>query len=402
MPVKIELNKDGKGGMSPVKIYTDQIEYQALDQLKDISRLPIIHSHIAAMPDVHLGIGATVGSVIPTVNAIIPAAVGVDIGCGMNALRLSVKSAQLPDNLKPLRLSIEAAVPVGLRRHKRISARDSACKPMASGIDVISGKHPGLLKMLKKPQETWVTQMGTLGSGNHCIELCIDDNKDVWVMLHSGSRGLGNAIGRYFIALAKKDMQGHMHNMPNKDLCYFSEGNHHLVDYVEAVEWAQHYAKVNRQEMMKLVLRAIKEHLPAFTITKEAINCHHNYVQREHHYGKDVFLTRKGAISAREGELGIIPGSMGARSFIVRGLGNEESFCSCSHGAGRIMSRSAAKKRFTRKDLEEQTKGVECRKDKNVIDEIPGAYKDIDQVMKNQSDLVEVLHTLKQVVCVKG
>ena len=402
MPVKIELNKGGKDGAKPVKIYTDQVEHQALDQLKDISKLPIIHSHVAAMPDVHCGVGATVGSVIPTVNAIIPAAVGVDIGCGMNALRLSVKSAQLPDNLKSLRLAIEDAVPVGMRRHKRISARESACKPIASGIDTIFAKHPSLLKMLKKPQETWVTQMGTLGSGNHFIELCIDENKDVWVMLHSGSRGVGNAIGRYFISLAKKDMQGHMHNMPNKDLCYFSEGNQHMDDYIDAVEWAQYYAKVNRQEMMNLVLRSIKDYLPDFTITKEAINCHHNYVQREHHYGKDVFLTRKGAISAREGELGIIPGSMGARSYIVQGKGNAESFCSCSHGAGRTMSRTAAKKRFRKKDLEEQTKGVECRKDKNVIDEIPGAYKDIDQVMKNQNDLVDVVHTLKQVICVKG
>ncbi|ROS01321.1 tRNA-splicing ligase RtcB [Sinobacterium caligoides] len=402
MPVKIELNKNRSGGAFPVKIYTDQVDYKALEQLKDIARLPIIHSHVAAMPDVHAGVGATVGSVIPTVDAIIPAAIGVDIGCGMNALRLSVKSSQLPDNLKPLRLAIEGAVPVGLRQHKRVSAREGACTPIAAGIHLILDKHPQLLKMLKRPRETWVTQMGTLGSGNHFIELCIDENKDVWVMLHSGSRGIGNAIGRYFIALAKKDMQGHMHNMPNKDLCYFSQGNQHMDDYIEALEWAQHYAKVNRQEMMNLVLRAIKPYLPDFTVTKEAINCHHNYVQREHHLGKDVFLTRKGAISAREGELGIIPGSMGERSFIVKGKGNGESFCSCSHGAGRRMSRSAAKKRFRRADLEEQTKGVECRKDKSVIDEIPGAYKDIDQVMENQSDLIEVVHTLKQVVCVKG
>lgn len=402
MPIQLELNKNRQDGLAPVKIYTDQVEHQALDQLKNISRLPIIHSHIAAMPDVHAGIGATVGSVIPTVDAIIPAAVGVDIGCGMNALRLSVKSSQLPDNLKPMRLAIEAAVPVGMRAHKRISGRENSCKPIASGIDTIFDKHPQLLKMLKRPQQTWVTQMGTLGSGNHFIEVCIDENKDVWIMLHSGSRGIGNAIGRYFIALAKKDMQGHMHNVPHKDLCYFSEGNQHMDDYIEAVEWAQHYAKLNREEMMKLVIRAIKDFLPEFTITKEAINCHHNYVQREHHFGKDVWLTRKGAISAREGELGIIPGSMGARSFIVKGKGNEDSFCSCSHGAGRTMSRTAAKKRFRREDLEEQTKGVECRKDKNVIDEIPGAYKDIDQVMKNQRDLVEVVHTLKQVICVKG
>lgn len=402
MSIKIELNKNGGNGLHPVKIFTDQVEHQALDQLKNLSRLPIIHSHIAAMPDVHCGVGATVGSVIPTRAAIIPAAVGVDIGCGMNALRLSIKSYQLPDNLKPMRLEIERSVPVGSGRHKRISAREKACSPMINGIEAIFKKHPALLKMIRKPQETWVTQMGTLGSGNHFIELCIDENKDVWVMLHSGSRGIGNAIGRYFISLAKKDMQGHMQNLPDKDLSYFSEGNPHLFDYLEAVEWAQHYAKVNRQEMMALVLRAIQPYLPDFSITMEAINCHHNYVQKEHHYEQDVYLTRKGAISAREGELGIIPGSMGAKSFIVRGKGNKESFCSCSHGAGRSMSRSEAKRRFRREDLEAQTKGVECRKDKGVIDEIPGAYKDIDRVMENQKDLIDIVHVLKQVLCVKG
>lgn len=402
MSIKIELNKKAENGLHPVKIFTNQVEHRALDQLKNLSRLPIIHSHIAAMPDVHCGVGATVGSVIPTLNAIIPAAVGVDIGCGMNALRLSIKSSQLPDNLKPIRLEIERAVPVGSGRHKRISARENACRPMIDRIDAIFAKHPALLKMIRRPQETWVTQMGTLGSGNHFIELCIDENKDVWVMLHSGSRGIGNAIGRYFISLAKKDMQGHMQNLPDKDLSYFSEGNPHLFDYLEAVEWAQHYAKVNRQEMMHLALRAIQPYLPEFSITMRAINCHHNYVQKERHYNKDVYLTRKGAISAQEGELGIIPGSMGAKSFIVRGKGNKESFSSCSHGAGRSMSRSEAKRRFRREDLEAQTKGVECRKDKGVIDEIPSAYKDIDQVMENQKDLVDIVHVLKQVLCVKG
>jgi tRNA-splicing ligase RtcB (3'-phosphate/5'-hydroxy nucleic acid ligase) len=402
MSIKIELNKNGGSGGVPVKIFTDQIEHQAINQLKNLAQLPIVHSHIAAMPDVHCGVGATVGSVIPTLEAIIPAAIGVDIGCGMSALHLSVKAYQLPDNLKPLRLAIERAVPVGVGRHKRISARESACRRLAAGVDVIFEKHPALLKMLRKPQETWVAQMGTLGSGNHFIELCLDENSDVWIMLHSGSRGVGNAIGRYFIALAKKDMEGHMRNLPDKDLSYFSEGNPHMADYFEAVEWAQHYAKVNRHEMMNLTLRAIKSGLPEFTVTREAINCHHNYVQREHHYGKDVYLTRKGAISAREGELGIIPGSMGAKSFIVSGKGNEESFCSSSHGAGWIMSRTEAKRRFRREDLEAQTKGVECRKDKGVIDEIPAAYKDIDEVMENQKDLVEVVHELKQVLRIKG
>ncbi|RCU50918.1 RtcB family protein [Corallincola holothuriorum] len=402
MPVKIELNSGEKNKDMPVKIFTDDIDHAAINQLKNIAKLPIIHRHIAAMPDVHMGIGATVGAVIPTHKAIIPAAVGVDIGCGMNALRLSLKASQLPDNLKPVREAIERAVPVGAACHKQVSVRSQACAGLQAGIDQLFERHPTLLKMLKNPQQTWATQMGTLGSGNHFVELCVDDCGDVWVMLHSGSRGIGNAIGRYFIQQAKRDMEGHMHHLPDKDLAYFSEGSDHFAAYVGAVDWAQEYARINRQEMMALVLRAIAPLLPRFEITQEAINCHHNYVQQEHHFGADVFVTRKGAISARAGELGIIPGSMGTRSYIVRGKGSAESFCSCSHGAGRKMSRAKAKQRFSRADLEQQTRGVECRKDKGVIDEIPGAYKDIDQVMAHQSDLVEVVHTLKQLVCVKG
>ncbi|RYZ94795.1 MAG: RtcB family protein [Moraxellaceae bacterium] len=402
MPVKIELNKNAGNGFKPVKIYTRDIDDAALSQLKNIAQLPIVHAHIAAMPDVHLGVGATVGAVIPTLNAIIPAAVGVDIGCGMSAVRLSIKSSQLPDNLTALRAAIERAVPVGIFAHKTISVRSSACKQLASGVDWLFAKHPSIMKMLKQPNILWTKQMGTLGSGNHFIEICIDDAHDVWVMLHTGSRGIGNAIGQYFIALAKKDMSKHIHNLPDKDLAYFTDGSEHFADYVMAVNWAQEYARVNRNEIMGLVLRAIAPYLPAFKADRHAINCHHNYVNREHHYGENVMVTRKGAISAREGELGIIPGSMGAKSFIVRGKGNAESFCSCSHGAGRKMSRSAARQVFNQKDLIEQTRGVECRKDKAVIDEIPGAYKDIDEVMLNQSDLIEVVHTLKQVLCVKG
>ncbi|WP_277611247.1 RtcB family protein [Microbulbifer celer] len=259
-----------------------------------------------------------------------------------------------------------------------------------------------MLKKLRKPQETWVTQLGTLGGGNHFIEICLDEDNMVWVMLHSGSRGIGNAIGQHFIRLAKRDMEGHMHNLPDRDLAYFSEGNGHFDDYIEAVHWAQEYARVNRQEMMKLVVSVLQQQLPPFQLTSEAINCHHNYVVREQHFGRDVFVTRKGAISAQKDQLGIIPGSMGARSYIVRGRGNPESFCSCAHGAGRRMSRTAARKRFSREDLEAQTRGVQCRKDKGVIDEIPAAYKDIDRVMENQRDLVDVVHTLKQVVCIKG
>ncbi|WP_444916698.1 RtcB family protein [Microbulbifer sp. JMSA003] len=402
MPVKTVLNRNAPPGTVPVKIYTDDIEPQAMQQLKNIAQLPIVHSHVAAMPDVHLGKGATVGSVIPTVSAIIPAAVGVDIGCGMNAVRTSLQAHQLPDNLKALRDAIEVKVPVGQGRHKLISARESACKLLAPGVDRLFSKHPGLLKKLHQPQKTWVTQMGTLGGGNHFIEVCIDESGAVWVMLHSGSRGIGNAIGQHFIQLARRDMAGHMHNLPDKDLAYFSEGCQNFDDYIEAVNWAQEYARWNRQEMMKLVLRCLKVSLPKFTLTTEAINCHHNYVVRERHFDRDVFVTRKGAISAQRDQLGIIPGSMGAKSFIVRGLGNKESFCSCAHGAGRKMSRTAARQRFTRKDLEDQTRGVQCRKDKGVLDEIPAAYKDIDQVMENQSDLVEVVHTLRQVICIKG
>ncbi|MCO1333309.1 RtcB family protein [Microbulbifer sp. OS29] len=402
MPVKTLLNGNAPPGTVPVKIYAEDIEPAALQQLKNIAQLPIVHSHIAAMPDVHLGKGATVGSVIPTVSAIIPAAVGVDIGCGMNAVRTSLFAHQLPDNLRALRDAIEVKVPVGQRRHKLISARESACKNLAPGVDRLFSKHPGLMKKLRQPQKTWVTQMGTLGGGNHFIELCLDESGAVWVMLHSGSRGIGNAIGQYFIQKARRDMSGHMHNLPDKDLAYFSEGCENFEEYIEAVNWAQEYARLNRQEMMKLVLACLRVQLPAFTLTSEAINCHHNYVVRENHFARDVFVTRKGAISAQRDQLGIIPGSMGAKSFVVRGLGNPESFCSCAHGAGRKMSRSAARQRFSRRDLEEQTRGIQCRKDSGVLDEIPAAYKDIDTVMENQSDLVEVVHTLRQVVCIKG
>lgn len=398
MPIQIEVNK----GRVPVKIYTEDIDPQALQQLINISQLPIIHSHVAAMPDVHLGIGATVGSVIPTKQAIIPAAVGVDIGCGMNALRLSLKASQLPHNLNRIRSAIEAAVPVGFAQHKDGEAAKDLLKPLQPRLQKIIQKHPTITSMMRRWQDTWTAQMGSLGSGNHFIELCIDESQDVWVMLHSGSRGIGNNIGKYFIQLARKEMERHQMNLPDRDLAYFREGSQYFDDYVDAVEWAQDYARANRQHMMRLVLQALQQSLPPFTITREAINCHHNYVAREKHFGETVYVTRKGAIRAGEGDLGIIPGSMGARSYIVRGKGNPESFCSCAHGAGRRMSRQQAKKQFSRRDLEEQTKGVECRKDKGVIDEIPAAYKDIDQVMENQSDLVEVVHTLKQVVCVKG
>lgn len=398
MPIQKVISK----GKVPVKIYTDEVEYSAMEQLYNLSQLPIIHSHIAAMPDVHMGKGATVGSVIPTKGAIIPAAVGVDIGCGMNAVRLSINANQLPDSLKRIRTAIEAAVPVGFNMHKYDRARPSTVKALMGGLDEIIGRHKKIYSLQKKPYQTWVRQLGTLGGGNHFIEMCLDENNDVWIMLHSGSRGIGNTIGKYFINLAKKDMGQHLVNLPDKDLAYFTEGAKHFDDYVFAVQWAQDYARWNRHEMMRLILEALKKHLPKFSATKEAINCHHNYVTQEYHFGENVFVTRKGAIRAGVDELGIIPGSMGAKSYIVRGKGVPQSFCSCSHGAGRKMSRGAAKRNFEPEDIATQTQGVECRKDASVIDEIPGAYKDIDKVMAHQSDLVDVVHTLKQVVCVKG
>ena len=402
MGIQMTLNK----GRVPVKIWTRDIEHQALQQLVNLSQLAIFNHPIAAMPDVHAGIGATVGAVIPTTNAIIPAAVGVDIGCGMNALRLSLNARDLPDSLARVRSAIEAAVPVGFEQHPSCRVKGSAharqARRLSDRLDVIVGRHPGLMKMQRRFNDTWVCQLGTLGGGNHFIELCLDESGQAWVMLHSGSRGIGNVIGRYFIAAAKKDMGRHVHALPDKDLAYFSEGSGLFDDYVEAVEWAQDYALENRRMMMALVVGVIRPHLPAFTVTDEVINCHHNYVARETHFGQSLYVTRKGAIRAGAGELGIIPGSMGAQSYIVRGLGNPASYCSCSHGAGRRMSRSEAKRRFNRHDLAAQTSGIECRKDGGVVDEIPAAYKDIDAVMANQADLVEVVHTLRQVLCVKG
>jgi tRNA-splicing ligase RtcB len=398
MPVLQEIREGGV----PVKVYTGEIEAAARQQLVNVSRLPIVHHHVAAMPDVHLGIGATVGSVIPTLRAIIPAAVGVDIGCGMIATRLSLRAEDLEErSLQKIFNQISRDVPVGFKQHDERDARDHAAKRFRRGLKKILEKHPGVAKRVGK-RSSWVRQMGTLGGGNHFIEVCLDEADRVWVMLHSGSRGMGNAIGSYFIALARKDAEKNQLQLPDRDLAYFREGAAHFDDYVDAVGWAQDYARANRAEMMDLVLDALRRHLPSFEVTGEAVNCHHNYVERERHYGEEVWLTRKGAIRAREGELGIIPGSMGARSYIVRGKGSAESFQSCAHGAGRRMSRNEAIRRFTTADLENQTQGVVCRKDKGVLDEIPGAYKDIDEVMANQSDLVEVVHTLKQVLCVKG
>jgi tRNA-splicing ligase RtcB len=391
-----------EGGRVPVMVFTDDLEPHARAQLANVAQLPIVFGHVAAMPDVHAGIGATVGAVIPTRRAIIPAAVGVDIGCGMNAVRLSLVATQLPDGLARVRAAIERAVPVGFDEHGESAARRDACAPLARRLAAIVRKHPKIAKMQRDHEGKWVRQMGSLGGGNHFIEVCLDESDRVWVMLHSGSRGVGNCIGQYFIAQAREAMLRRDARLPDRDLAWLDEGTRMFEDYVEAVGWAQDYAAANRTEMMELILGTLRRELPVFEATSEAVDCHHNYVAQETHFGERVYVTRKGAISAREGELGIIPGSMGARSYIVRGKGNPESFCSCAHGAGRRMSRAEAKRRFSRADLEAQTSGVECRKDKGVLDEIPGAYKDIDRVMEDQADLVEVAHTLKQVVCVKG
>jgi tRNA-splicing ligase RtcB len=402
MPVALELT----GGRVPVKVWTPDLEAEARRQLENVARLPIVHGHIAAMPDVHAGIGATVGSVIPTRGAIVPAAVGVDIGCGVNAVRLTLKAKDLPESLGRIRGAIESAVPVGFGMHSaskgRGNAREKAAKALEPGLKRIVEHTPQIRSMQKDFGETWVRQLGSLGGGNHFIEICLDEAQQVWVMLHSGSRGIGNVIGRHFIERARREMERTDTRLPDRDLAWLAEGSKSFEQYVDAVHWAQDYATANRREMMRAILKAIEPHVTAFEIVGEAISCHHNYVARERHFGEDLLVTRKGAIRAGVGDLGIIPGSMGTQSFIVRGKGNPESLCSCAHGAGRRMSRTEAKRRFTREDLERQTEGVECRKDGGVIDEIPGAYKSIDEVMRNQSDLVDIVHTLKQVVCVKG
>jgi tRNA-splicing ligase RtcB len=385
----------------PVHVWTDDVDPQALRQLANVARLPFVHSHVAAMPDVHVGIGATVGSVIATRGAIIPAAVGVDIGCGMIAAQLSLAANDLPDSLARVRSAIEARVPVGFEMHDERDVRTAGVQRLHARHDALLERVPALAKMSRKP-DTWQRQIGTLGGGNHFIELCIDETDRVWVMLHSGSRGIGNRIGQYFIALAREEMLALDVHLPDRDLAYLREGTHSFDLYLDALAWAQDYAAENRAQMLALVLDTLARMLPAFKVTEQAVNCHHNYVACEQHLGAKVLITRKGAIRAAAGELGIVPGSMGARSYIVRGKGSVQSFDSCAHGAGRRMSRTQAKKAFTEADLARQTAGVECRKDAGVIDEIPGAYKDIDEVMANQHDLVEVVHTLRQVLCVKG
>lgn len=390
------------------------VEDAALEQLRNVALLPFVHRHIAAMPDVHWGLGATIGSVIPCRGAVVPAAVGVDIGCGMTAVRTTLGADRLPDRLDGLRSEIEKAVPHGRTSHGGKGDRGAwgqvpddvagawespspaIAASLADGLANLSVKHPEI------GRSNSLNHLGTLGTGNHFIEVCLDEEDRVWAMLHSGSRGVGNRIGSYFISQAKGEMERWFIALPDPELAYLAEGTPLFVDYIEAVAWAQCFAATSRRLMMDRVLAVMAGRFPGLEQAETAIDCHHNFVARENHFGANLWITRKGAVRARDGDLGIIPGSMGARSFIVRGRGNPESFHSCSHGAGRAMSRNAARKRFTLADHENATRGVECRKDDGVLDETPGAYKDIDAVMAAQEDLVEVLHTLKQVLCVKG
>lgn len=385
---------------------------QTLEQMSKVCSLPFIFRHTALMPDGHLGKGSAIGAVVPTKGAIIPAVTGVDLGCGMMAVQTSLNASHLPDNLRNIRRAIEKAIPHGRtdhggRRDKGAWLSDGGDLPrrqqgvwrqLEIGYKAITEKYPRL------DRGNHVNHLGTLGTGNHFIEVCLDESDQVWFMLHSGSRGVGNRIGTFFIEMAKSDMRQHIRNLPDKDLAYFEEGSEHFEDYVQAVSWAQEFAMYNRKLMMEQLVDAVSEsgEVPNFTLTETAVNCHHNYVAVEEHYGEEVFVTRKGAVRARLGDYGIIPGSMGARSYIVRGLGNPESFHSCSHGAGRAMSRNEAKRRFSTADHAKATEGIECRKDEDVIDETPMAYKPIEDVMQAQSDLVEIAHTLRQVVCVKG
>jgi tRNA-splicing ligase RtcB len=394
MPVAKVLT--GEKQTVPVKIWTHNVDTQSEVQLRQTAGLPFVFKHVAAMPDVHYGKGATVGSVVATKGALVPAAVGVDIGCGMMAAMLPLKGQHLPDNLDDLFSSISKAVPVGQDQHKTPVNRTLFWKGL-NGFDSLP------VGVKKDRQEKMLAQMGTLGGGNHFIEVCLDTQDNVWVVLHSGSRGIGNVIGNYYIDRAKELMKTFMIKLENPDLAYLPEGHELFNAYWSDLQWAQSYAMENREIMMGLVLGEVScfvgdDRLEPITM----VNCHHNYAERENHFGENVIVTRKGAVRARVDDMGIIPGSMGTRSYIVQGLGNKDSFCSCSHGAGRALSRGKAKELYTADDVIKQTEGIVCRKDSGVVDEIPAAYKPIDQVMADQNDLVTVVAELRQILCVKG
>jgi len=391
-----------KGGRVPVKLWAplSDVESAALDQLRNIASLPWVVHHVAAMPDVHLGKGATVGSVVAMKDAVAPAAVGVDIGCGMAALKTSLRADQLPDDLGKLRRSVEDAIPVGFNSHRR-SVIGNVEDTLAKSGKRLLLRFKDLSPAVKDGEGRAAKQLGTLGSGNHFIELCIDSDRDVWLMLHSGSRNIGKRLAEVHIARAKK--LAHNRKLPDRDLAVFLSGTKEMDEYRRDLYWAQEYALLNRSVMLALYKQVLRKHFEDLNVRfDEPVLCHHNYVAEETHFGEELFITRKGAIRAASGQLGIIPGSMGTKSYIVRGLGSRESFESASHGAGRRMSRGAAKRKFSVDDLRRETSGVECRKDHGVLDEIPSAYKDIDQVMENQRDLVEIVAELKQVMCVKG
>ncbi|MBP2473581.1 tRNA-splicing ligase RtcB [Crossiella equi] len=373
----------------------ETVEAQAMQQLRNIAALPWVFKHVAVMPDVHYGKGATVGSVIAMQGAVSPAAVGVDIGCGMTAVRTSLRATDLPDDLRRLRSGIEKVVPVGFGMHKSeaFNQRDASdWTQFWQGFDALTS-------VVRQESDRALRQMGTLGGGNHFLEVCLDEDDQVWLMLHSGSRGIGNLLAQHHMEIAR----GLTHNaaLPDPDLAVFIAGTPQMAAYRHDLYWAQEYARRNRSVMMRLACDVVRKQFPQVKF-EEPISCHHNYVAEETHFGEELLVTRKGAIRAGQGDLGIIPGSMGTGSYIVRGLGNPDSFCSASHGAGRRMSRNQARKRFTAEDLAAQTAGVECRKDSGVVDEIPAAYKDINEVIANQQDLVEVVAKLRQVVCIKG
>ncbi|MBF0627141.1 MAG: RtcB family protein [Magnetococcales bacterium] len=408
MPVAVSL----ESGRVPVRIFTDQVDDLSRKQLVNVANLPFVFHHVAAMPDVHAGMGATIGAVIATVGALIPAAVGVDIGCGMSAVMLKLDSGALGDRGESLRAAIERAVPHGRTDDGGPRDRGARAGELPDAIALwwkrygIQQALPDLLerhpKLLNDRTNT-VRHLGTLGTGNHFIELRLDERDRVWILIHSGSRGVGNRIGTYFIQRAKALAGRELRALPDADLAFFREGSPEFGDYLRAAEWAQEFARANRAFMLEAVLTALRTTLSCpVELAGERIDCHHNYVTRERHFGSEVWVTRKGAIRARAGDWGIIPGSMGTLSYIVRGKGNREAFHSCAHGAGRCMGRQEAMRRFTVEDLARQTTGVACPKDRSVLDEIPGAYKDIDAVMAHQHDLAEPVHTLQQAVCVKG
>lgn len=384
----------------PVKIWTDDIEPEAEQQLRNLANMKFVFKHVAAMPDVHKGNGSTIGSVFATKGHIIPAAIGVDIGCGMAAVKMPFKIDRF-EKLAELRHSLERSIPVGHNSNKEVTER------MNDYYKSLGETSNDTKMILEKYVNKSAFQIGTLGGGNHFIELCQDQNGDAWLMLHSGSRNIGKVLADFHISRAKGLMKDYFIELPDPNLAFLTQGTKEFKDYIHDLMWAQRYAKFNRNEMLLRALKDISYHLfkeekDVTELIETRVDCHHNYTAIENHFGSNVYVTRKGAVSAKIGELGIIPGSMGTKSYIVAGKGEAESFCSCSHGAGRRMSRTKARELYTEADLVEATEGIECRKDKAVLDEIPASYKNIDEVMSNQKDLVDVKYVLKQLLCVKG